>query len=241
MPVKAIQHTSLDKLENLPLYIYKSVSVPLNQKYMTTIKDIELHVERAVGLRLERELRELGVLPRGYRCAVRFQGPNRDKRRTADFGNNWDVAEDSIRIEFEAVASDRASANEATASVGSVPQTGPQADLIRALDRVENRPGYHFVSLKFFRDSALPGEGFEWAVDETVRQNAISDAINARIILTHRVPNPKSPQFPVTAVRLNRAAPQVQAVLGGSSPNPSYRPVAIRGEPLSATVLRGRR
>ena len=72
---------------------------------MTTVRDVEFEVEQSVNMMLERRLRELGVLPPGYRCAVRLQGPNRDKKRTADFAGSWDPDDDSIRIEFEEVES----------------------------------------------------------------------------------------------------------------------------------------
>jgi len=56
------------------------------------------------------------------------------------------------------------------------------------------------------------------------------------------VPNPKSPQFPVTTVRLNRLMPEVKVVLGqNGSSDLDFHPVEIAGEPLSATILRERR
>jgi len=61
-------------------------------------------------------------------------------------------------------------------------------------------------------------------------------------VLTSKVPNPKSPSYPVTAIRLNRQHPQVAAVLGEQdSAALGFQPVDIRGEPLSETVLRDRR
>jgi len=48
--------------------------------------------------------------------------------------------------------------------------------------------------------------------------------------------------FPVTAIRLNRSLPEVQTLLGAAADSPlGFQPVAIRGEALSATVLRERR
>jgi hypothetical protein len=116
------------------------------------------------------------------------------------------------------------------------------SDLVRALDRAESRPGYEFVSLKWFRDNALAHEGFSRAADMSARHDALREAIDRRWILTSKVANPRPPNFPVTAIRLNRQAPEVQALLGGRAGSPSaFRPVPIRGEPLSATVLRDRR
>jgi len=68
--------------------------------------------------------------------------------------------------------------------------------------------------------------------------------INKRFVLVGKVPNPKSPQFPVTTIRIekNRLMPEVKAVLGQSdSPDLDFAPIEISGEPLSATILRERR
>lgn len=120
--------------------------------------------------------------------------------------------------------------------------SNPCEDLVRALDRAESRPGFDFVALKWFRDTALVEEGFGWAKPEAARQSALRDAIANRLILTNRIENPRSPQFPVTTVRLNRLLPEVQTILRGSGQDrEDFQPVAIRGEPLSTTILRDRR
>ena len=72
-------------------------------------------------------------------------------------------------------------------------------------------------------------------------QNAIRSAIEKRLILVGKVPNPKSPQFPVTSIRLNRLMPDVQEVLGHAKRDLDFHPIHIKGEPLSATILRERR
>jgi len=61
------------------------------------------------------------------------------------------------------------------------------------------------------------------------------------LILVGKVPNPKSPQFPVTSIRLNRLMPEVQEVLGLPKKDLGFHPIHIKGEPLSATILRERR
>ena len=137
---------------------------------MTTVSDVELEIKKAVDQALDRRLRDLGILPAGYRCAVRLQGANRDKRRTADFGRNWDPDDDSIRIEFEEVESEVGRAGVSQTDNDPLPKApDPVADLVRALDRAESRPGYDFVSLKFFRDTALSSESFPWATDDDAR------------------------------------------------------------------------
>ena len=209
---------------------------------MTTNADVELRLAHHIP----ELLRESGILPEGYQCDVHLRRGNRKKRRDAAFEGNWDPDTDSIRIAFspmeEAIetATGRVAGACETANPGGAEDR--LADLLRALDRAETRPGYEFISLKWFRDAALVHEGFHWAGAEFARQDVLREAIDRRWILTSKVANPRPPHFPVTAIRLNRQMPEVNAVLGNRAGSlPAFRPVPIRGEPLSATVLRDRR
>ena len=210
-------------------------------KRVKTIKD----VEQQVGERVSGTLKELELLPEGYRCSVRLQCKERAKRRTASFEKNWSPEMDSITIRFEREEGQTpenvtGAPNQAT-KAARVP-SDPMSDLIRALYRAESRPGYEFVALKWFRDTGLVSEGFPWTSEDSARQSLLSDAIDKRLILTSKVPNPRSPQFPVTAIRLNRLMPEVREILGSRNEGlADFQPVAIRGENLSATVLRDRR
>lgn len=213
---------------------------------MKTIQDVEEQAEVPIGA----VLRELDLLPEGYRCSVRLHAESRKKKRTALFEKNWHPDSDSIKIKFvrssepqEAQPRPGAQSTRGIAQGpnATVPVADPLADLIRALARAETRPGYKFVSLKWFRDTALPSAGFSWAAADSTRKNLLGEAINQKLILTNSVPNPNSP-FPTTAIRLNRLMPEVQAILGIESNSlPDFAPVPIRGESLSATVLRDRR
>jgi len=116
-----------------------------------------------------------------------------------------------------------------------------EAELLRALDRAESTPGWSFVSLKKFRDEILPSENVPSIRSDVERQNVLRSAIDKRLILRKPVPNPKSPQFPVTSIRLNRLMPEVQAVLGHPKKDLDFHPIHIKGEPLSAIILRERR
>jgi hypothetical protein len=152
--------------------------------------------------------------------------------------------EQITRAQSQAGLQPRASAAAATPpspAPTSTSATDHMSDLIKALDRAESQPGYSFVALKWFRDTALPSEGFAWANAASVRE-ALRDCIDKRLVLTSKVPNPRSPEFPVTAIRLNRLMPEVRAILGTEDGGmPDFQPVPIRGENLSATVLRERR
>jgi hypothetical protein len=202
-------------------------------------------VESEIAQKIPEFLRKLGLLPEGYQCEVHFHRGNRKKRRDATFEGNWNPDADSIRIVFSPMEEEVESAIAAsskTANPGSVEDR--LSDLVRALDRAEGRPGYEFVSLKWFRDAALAHKGLPWAADESARHDVLREAIDRRWILTSKVANPRPPHFPVTAIRLNRQMPEVSAMLGSGSRTgslPAFRPVPIRGESLSATVLRDRR
>jgi hypothetical protein len=89
---------------------------------------------------------------------------------------------------------------------------------------------------------SLKAESFPCAQSDAARQAVLRESIERRLVLTSKVQNPKSPQFPVTAIRLNRLRTDTQGILRAESALDSdFDPVEIRGEGLSATVLRQRR
>jgi hypothetical protein len=205
-----------------------------------------IDVESEIAQLIPDLLRKLGILPNGYQCEVHLHRGNRKKRRDAQFEGNWDPDVDSIRIAFSPAEKDVESAAGDVASPSIPAKLDPAedrlSDVLRALDRAEGRPGYEFVSLKWFRDTALASEGLSWAADTSVRHDVLREAIDRRYILTSKVANPRPPNFPVTAIRLNRQMPEVSTALGSrASRPPAFHPVPIRGGPLSETVLRDRR
>jgi hypothetical protein len=118
----------------------------------------------------------------------------------------------------------------------------PVQDIVMALARAEKDPQLGFVSLKWFRDTYLPQQGYPWAAIPDERQRVLVNAIDRNWILTSRVANPKNPQFPVTAIKVNRPLSEVHSILEQEpGPRSGFNPVAMRGEPLSQTVLRERR
>ena len=115
-------------------------------------------------------------------------------------------------------------------------------ELIRSLQRAGRREGFEFVSLKWFRDLFLPAEQYAWTDSLEARSREIGDAIDEGAILTYKVPNTRSPEFPVTAIRLNHEHPDVRAVLGEApSRSGGLQPVGLRGQHLSSTMMRDRR
>ena len=149
---------------------------------MKTVEQVESLFEQKVY----EALRELDLLPEGFKHRVRFHGEKKDKKKTADFEKNWRPS-DSIRIWFEPGEEASKPLSKPAAKSTSTPPassptrssavaTDPLSDLIRALDRAETRRGYDFVSLKWFRDAALPSAGFSWASADATRQNVLRSA-----------------------------------------------------------------
>jgi hypothetical protein len=215
---------------------------------LKTLRDVEMQVQE----KLSRALKELDFLPRGYRCSVRLRGRSKEKSRSASFEKSWSPDTDSISITFERISeSKQQTAQSGAAGLEALGQGGANSnvtaserivDLVRALDRAESRPGYSFVVLKWFRDTALPLEDFPWARSDSARQSTLAEAIDKRMILLNKIANPRSPQFPVTTIRLNRLLREVQSILGKRARGGAdFEPVPIRGENLSETILRDRR
>jgi len=225
------------------------------------------HVEPQFAQKLDNPfksvLQELRYpIPPGYRLRVSLLDANGRKKRSNAAADNWSPTSGRIEIRFEPSPEGQnveppESSSMADSKSNSRPQSFPEGfsgpstfvtpleiELLRALDHAESTPGWKFVSLKKFRDEILQSEaaapgGFK--PTDVHWQEAIRTAIDKRLILTGKVPNPKSPQFPVTSIRLNRLMPEVQEVLGLPKKDLSFHPIHIKGEPLSATILRERR
>lgn len=184
-------------------------------------------------------LNESGLLPQGDQAKIEILvGNNRKLARKkpcdadiSNFGHG-----DSFFVSFvPAEIKPPAPAPKPLASVA------PIEDLLHALNKAEQNPDHAFVSLKWFRDTFLPKSGYAWADDSAQRHHWLREAINRRWITTDRLANPRNPEFPTTAIRLNRAAAEVGRILGhGKDTDFGWTPVAIAGEPMSATVLSGR-
>ena len=115
-------------------------------------------------------------------------------------------------------------------------------ELIRSLQRAGRREGFEFVSLKWFRDLFLPAEQYSWTDSLEARSREIGEAIDDGAILTYKVPNTRSPEFPVTAIRLNHEHPDVRAVMGEApSRSGGFQPVGIRGHNPPSTAMHDRR
>jgi hypothetical protein len=230
------------------------------------IEQVESQFAQKLDEPLKQLLHEFSyAVPSRSQVRISLLDAKRRKKRSNASAENWSPESGRIEISFEPTASeDRTPESERTGSPALIPSgsvepqntgCGPEhpqfvhpaeADLLRilvkALDRAEGRPGWNFVPLKKFRDEILPSENLPSMPSDVERQSVLRSAIEKRLILVGKVPNPKAPQFPVTTIRLNRLMPEVEEILGrDANADLEFRPVEIRGEPLSSTILRERR
>jgi len=219
------------------------------------IKQVEAEVSRNLCSSLKSALQKVGYpVPEDYRVCVSLMDAAGRKKRSTAGADNWSPSSGKLEIWLEPGDPTSAASplghseptalegtSQETANTGGVEIQPALAELFVALDHAESTPGWSFVSLKKFRDEILPTTNHRFLQTDSVQQNVLRHAIENRLILTSKVANPKDPRFPVTTIRLNRLRPEVQAVVGTASPDLAFQPVRIKGEPLSATILRERR
>ena len=192
--------------------------------------------------------------PPGYQAIVELCGENgRSKRRNAS-ASSWTPEEDEVRIYFERISDDeegeedhpvvapRSRAFKASASTymngnvedGAAGGLPPDVDdrikeLCGALAEAE-RGGHAFIALKWFRDSFLPRKPFTWNQSPESRQLILAEAILRGVVMTSKIPNPKTPAYPTTTIRLNRAE------AGVPEEAQRFRPVPVIGDSMTATL-----
>jgi hypothetical protein len=239
--MKAIQNTSLhEDIDNL--------TIPEAEEIIEEALE-ELAFSTDPGL-----IRALRFLtPPGYQAIVELCGENgRSKRRNAS-ATSWTPEEDEIRIYFERADGDaddedrpasqtRARAARPAVAVyeeGNVDDNHGQLpvdvddgikELCATLAEAE-RGGHAFIALKWFRDSFLPRKAFSWNQNPESRQMILAEAILRGVVLTSKIPNPKTPAYPTTTIRLNRAE------AGIPEEAQRFRPVSVHGDAFSETVL----
>jgi hypothetical protein len=193
---------------------------------------------------LARALRFLA--PPGYQAVVELcSGDGRSKRRNAS-SDTWSPEEDEVRIYFERADADavprsvrpaaRAHAEPAFDEEEDSQQAVIPADLearvkelCAALAEAE-RGGHAFIALKWFRDSFLPRKAFRWNQHPESRQAVLAEAIQRGVVLTSKIANPKTPAYPTTTIRLNRAE------AGIPEEAQRFHPVAIHGDSIAAAI-----
>jgi hypothetical protein len=193
---------------------------------------------------LVRALRFLA--PPGYQAIVELCSENgRSKRRNAN-ADTWSPEEDEVRIYFERIDGDVAapravrSVPRAVADHGYEDEGAPDVPLPADMDaRVKElcaalaeaeRGGHAFIALKWFRDSFLPRKAFRWNQNPESRQAVLAEAIQRGVVLTSKIANPKTPAYPTTTIRLNRAE------AGIPEEAQRFHPVAVHGDALTAVL-----
>jgi hypothetical protein len=106
-------------------------------------------------------------------------------------------------------------------------------ELCQALAEAE-RGGHAFIALKWFRDSFLPRKTYRWNQNPESRQAVLAEAIQRGVVMTSKIANPKTPAYPTTTIRLNRAE------AGIPEESQRFNPVSVQGDSLSDTIVEER-
>jgi hypothetical protein len=193
---------------------------------------------------LARALRFLA--PPGYQAIVELCSENgRSKRRNAP-AESWSPEEDEVRIYFERTDGEpaprplRAPRAVVDHSLEEEDEDGQEAiipadldarvkELCAALAEAE-RGGHAFIALKWFRDSFLPRKAFRWNQQPESRQAVLAEAIQRGVVLTSKIANPKTPAYPTTTIRLNRAE------AGIPEEAQRFHPVAVHGDSIAEAI-----
>jgi hypothetical protein len=102
-------------------------------------------------------------------------------------------------------------------------------ELCAALAEAE-RGGHAFIALKWFRDSFLPRKSFRWNQHPETRQSVLAEAIQRGVVMTSKIANPKTPAYPTTTIRLNRAE------AGIPEEAQRFHPVAVHGDAAAEAI-----
>jgi len=185
------------------------------------------------------------LAPPGYQAIVELCSENgRSKRRNAS-SDTWSPEEDEVRIYFERIDDSEALPRTARAPRAEVEPAFDDDDsqeavipadldarvkeLCAALAEAE-RGGHAFIALKWFRDSFLPRKAFRWNQQPESRQAVLAEAIQRGVVLTSKIANPKTPAYPTTTIRLNRAE------AGIPEEAQRFHPVAVHGESIADAI-----
>jgi hypothetical protein len=186
------------------------------------------------------------LAPAGYQAIVELCGENgRSKRRNA-LANTWTPEEDEVRIYFERIDGEEAAPRPARASRAFAEQAFDEDDdgqeavipadidarvkeLCAALAEAE-RGGHAFIALKWFRDSFLPRKAYRWNQHPESRQAVLAEAIQRGVVVTSKIANPKTPAYPTTTIRLNRAE------AGMPDEAQRFHPVTAHGDSIADAI-----
>jgi len=193
---------------------------------------------------LVRALRFLS--PPGYQAIVELCSENgRSKRRNAS-ADSWSPEDDEVRIYFERIGDGEPAARPSRAprmsAAHAIDEDGEAEEVVLPADmdaRVKElcaalaeaeRGGHAFIALKWFRDSFLPRKSFRWNQHPETRQAVLAEAIQRGVVMTSKIANPKTPAYPTTTIRLNRAE------AGIPEEAQRFHPVAVHGDAAADAI-----
>ena len=186
------------------------------------------------------------LAPPGYLAIVELCGENgRSKRRNA-MADTWSPEEDEVRIYFERIDGEDPAPRPIRAPRAAVEHAYDDEDddqeavipadldarvkeLCAALAEAE-RGGHAFIALKWFRDSFLPRKAFRWNQHPESRQAVLAEAIQRGVVVTSKIANPKTPAYPTTTIRLNRAE------AGMPDEAQRFHPVEAHGDSIAEAI-----
>jgi hypothetical protein len=186
------------------------------------------------------------LAPAGYQAIVELCGENgRSKRRNA-MADTWTPEEDEVRIYFERIDGAETAPRPARALHAAAEPAFDEEDdgqevvipadidarvkeLCAALAEAE-RGGHAFIALKWFRDSFLPRKAFRWNQHPESRQAVLAEAIQRGVVITSKIANPKTPAYPTTTIRLNRAE------AGMPEEAQRFHPVTLHGDSIAEAI-----
>ena len=185
------------------------------------------------------------LAPAGYQVIVELCSENGRSKRRNSTADAWSPEEDEVRIYFERAdgeepsvrsvrSASRSSASEPLMEAPLVEEDGGDLDgkvkeLCNALAEAE-RGGHAFIALKWFRDSFLPRKTYRWNQNPESRQMILAEAIQRGVVLTSKIANPKTPAYPTTTIRLNRAE------AGIPDEAQRFHPITVNGEALTVVL-----
>lgn len=216
-----------------------------------TIPDAEEIIEEALGELgfsqdpgLARALHFLA--PPGYQAIVEMCSENGRSKRRNGTADSWSPEEDELRIYFERIdgaeptprptRAPRPIAEPAIEEEDDSQESLLPADLDARVKELSSalaeaeRGGHAFIALKWFRDSFLPRKSYRWNQNPESRQSVLAEAIQRGVVLTSKIANPKTPAYPTTTIRLNRAE------AGIPEEAQRFHPVAIQGDSISSAI-----
>ncbi len=178
--------------------------------------------------------------PRGFFVNVELK-PYTDHARAEEWSRDprWDARNGEVHLTYEPAREERFERGPRDDSDRG-PDRGPARheppappneeaalrDIIEVVARAESDPSFKFLALKFLRDQLLPRH-VAWAGLPHEAQIQINRAIDAGALGTTKVENPRMPQYPVTAVALNRQHAIVIEVLRSfGAPPPTATPAS---------------